>query len=949
MQTTDAVFFGPFSLIVSERLLTRDGAPVELGARTLDTLIALVSRPNEVIGKRDLMARVWPDVTVEEGSLRFHIAGLRKALGDGKDGARYIATLPGRGYCFVAPLSSPANGARRPAATSVPFRGVTFLPARLERMIGRTDAVAALSAQLAASRFVTIAGSGGVGKTTVAVAVAHDLLEGFDGAALFVDFGMLSDPGIVPVALASMLGISVQSDDPIPSLIAYLRDRHFLLILDNCEHVIEAAAGLAERIFLAAPQVHILATSREPLRVEGEHVHRLAPLTFPPDGPGLTAAAALTFPATQLFLERAAASGARVDLRDEDAAIVARICRKLDGVALAIELAAGRVQAYGLEQTAALLDERLTLLWLGQRTAPPRQKTLQATLDWSYGLLSELERAVLRRLSIFAGHFTLAAALAVASDAAIDQGRVLAAIDSLVAKSMVATRPVGAMMRYRLLDTTRAYARELSAADADFADLATRHATYYRRWLEQSGAEWPSLLNAAAERAPRLADLNNVRAALEWCFGSNGNAGIGVRLAAAAAPVFLAMSLLTDCQRWSERAVLALDDETRAGREEMHLQAALGLSLMFIRGSTETARVALDRSLAIAEDRGDAVDQLQLLAPLHIFHLRLGDFKTALHYARRSSAVAEAIEDPAALALAHSVLGISLHITGDLDGARRELEAALRHGSSFRRAGTVYLGFDHRNWAGIALARTLWLQGHPAQAVERARQTVAEAARMDHPVALSIALNWAISVFLWTGDLRSAEDYTDWFISRAETHSLTPYLAVGRGYKGQLAIRRGDAEAGVENLLASLETLHAARYELVSTAFNISLVRGLAALGRSTEGIAVIDEAIRLVEANGDASYMPELLRVKAIALLSLPQPTSGDAETCLRQSLDLSRRQAARAWELRAAVDLAALWAGQGRPDAARALLQPVFARFDEGSDTADLKAAERLLATLG
>src|SRR5580693_5306792 len=481
-QAKDVVSFGPFSLVASERLLTREGAPVELGARALDILIALVSRPNEVISKKELLARVWPDVTVEENSLRFHIVSLRKALGDGKNGARYISTLAGRGYCFVAPISRPGDRGDVPVAANFLHAN---LPSRLMRMVGRDDDVLKVSTQLTASRFVTIVGPGGVGKTTVAITVGHHLIEAFAGVALFVDLGMLSDPKLVATAVASMLGLSVQSDDATPNLIAYLRDKRLLLILDTCEHLIEAVAALASKIFMAAPQVHILATSREALRVEGEHVYRLDPLACPPDDVGLTAAATQAFPATQLFVERALASGARLDLSDAEAAIVVAICRKLDGVALAIELAARRVEAYGLQQTAALLDQRLTLLWLGPRTAPSRQRTLQATLDWSYGLLSELERIVLRRLAAFVGHFTLDAALEVVTSATLDRSTVLSAMDSLIAKSIVATRPVGAMMRYRLLDTTRAYVLEINIDDAESGDLAVRHATYYRRWLEQ--------------------------------------------------------------------------------------------------------------------------------------------------------------------------------------------------------------------------------------------------------------------------------------------------------------------------------------------------------------------------------------------------------------------------------------------------------------------------------
>jgi predicted ATPase len=684
------------------------------------------------------------------------------------------------------------------------------------------------------------------------------------------------------------------------------------------------------------------------IRSTGEHVYKLDSLGCPPEDPGLTAAAAQAFPAMLLFVDRAVASGARLDFSDSEAAIVASICRRLDGVPLAIELAARRVEAYGLEQTAALLDQRLTLLWRGPRSALPRQKTLQATLDWSYGLLSDVERAVLRRLAVFVGHFTLDAALAVATNATVDQALVFGAIDSLIAKSMVATRPVGAMMRYRLLDTTRAYALDVSLDDAEAAELAARHATYYRRWLEQTGAEWPTFSNGA-QRAPHFAGLNNVRAALEWCFGVNGNIDIGVGLAAAAAPVFLAMSLLTECHRWSERAILALDDATRRGHEEMHLQAALGVALMFTHGNSEAARVALDRSLAIAEERGDAPDRLQLLNLLHMFHHRTGDFKSALHYARRSLTAAETIATPAAIALAHCLLGSSLHHIGDLGGAREQLEAALQGGPGYRRTSTINLDFEHYNYAGIAFARTLWLQGHPTQAVERARQSVKDAASMGHPVALSRALVWAVYVFLWAGDLDSAGAHTDLLVSHAESHSLGPYLAVGQGYKGALAIRRGDATGGVESLLSCLKTLHSARYELLTPTFNISLAQGLAALGRFTESIALIDETTNLVESNGDLSYMPELLRVKGSVLLSMPQPSVDDAQACFTQSLELSRHQGARAWELRTTTDLAALWAGLGRSESARELLQPVVEQFVEGADTADVKAAKRLLATLG
>jgi predicted ATPase/DNA-binding winged helix-turn-helix (wHTH) protein len=929
--------FGPFTVTPHERLVTRDGVVLPMGAKSFDTLIALMSRPNEVVSKWDLMGLVWPGMAVEETNLRFHIAALRKALGDGKDGARYITTLSGRGYCFVAPISQVGVQAEPHLAPRAELPPVK-LPSRLQRMVGRADAIATISDKLVTSRFVTIVGPGGVGKTAVAVAIAHDLLATFAAAAHFVDLAALSDPDLVITSLLLMLGLPAQTDDPMPALLAHLHDKRMLLVLDNCEHVIAAAAPLAAEIFQAAPQVHILATSREALRVEGEQVYRLAPLGVPPEDSKLTAADAGAYPALELFLERAKASGAQIAVDDSNAAIAARICRKLDGMALAIELAAGRVEAYGLEQTAALLDERLNLLWQGQRTAPPRQKTLQATLDWSYGLLSDLERLVLRRLAVFAGHFTIDAALEVVPDEQVDRSLLFDAIDSLVAKSMVAPRPIGAMMRYRLLDTTRAY---LLAIEDDGSALAARHATYYRRWLQQAGTKWATV-PSADERAIHFSALHNVRAALDWCFGPAGDVGIGIALAAAAAPIFLAMSLLTECRRWSERALAAIDPASRGSAEEMHLQAALGLTLMFTRGGSEAARNALTRALAIAETLGDAPNQLQLLGRMHIFHERIGQFEAALGYAQQSLVVAEALGDAASLALAQSLLGVSLHLGGEHRDALNMLEAAWR-GPGTERISTVY-GFDHRNRAGISLARELWLQGRPAQARQLAQQTVAEAAQMDHPITLCIALIWAVSIDLWSGDFAAADENIDRFIAHAYSRSMGPYLAAGRGVKGELAIRRGDAES-VATIGRCLQELHESGYELLTTTFNIALVQGHLALGQFEQGAQLIDEAIRLVERSGDHLYMPELLRMKGKVLLSRPQPNIEEAEHHIREALELSRRTGAKAWELRAAIDLATLIADRGE---AKRLLQSALEGFAEGSETADIKAGSALLHTL-
>jgi predicted ATPase/DNA-binding winged helix-turn-helix (wHTH) protein len=934
--------FGPFKLIVSERLLTKDGNPVWLGARAFDILNVLVSEAHQVVSKKELLAKVWPDIAAEEGSLRFHIASLRKALGDGDGGARYITTVAGQGYCFVAHVSR-SNDRSSAVAAGVAHE---TLPSRLIRLVGRDEDIVKVSIDVKAKRLVTILGAGGVGKTALAIAVGHHLIEEFASAVLFVDFAELRDPDLVPTAIASMLGLSVRSEDPTPSLIRYLRDKRLLLILDTCEHVVEAVATLASRIVLATSGVHILATSRESLQIEEEHVYRLESLTCPPDDAGVTADIARRFPAPQLFIECARASGAHLDLTDAEIATVASICRKLDGVPLAIKLAARHVEAYGLQQTAALLDQHFCLKWQGQRAAPSRQRTLHNTLDWSLKLLSEGERMVLRRLTVFVARFTLDAAVAVVAKETDNQTAIVVVIDSLVAKSLVEARLIGAMMYYRLFDTTRAYVLDNGVDDVEAADLAVRHAIYYRQWLEQTAGEWQAL-PTGAERGPHFAGLNNVRAALEWCFARPDHVELGIALAAAAAPVFLSMSLFTECHRWAERAIIALDGASRGGQEEMQLQASVSRALLYTCGPSEAAGAALHRSLAIAKARADLLSEVRLLGLLHLYHIRAGDFEVSLQCARRSFAIASTLDDAEATALARALLGISLHLTGDPRAARPELEAAvaLRHSPPTSRMN--YFGFDYGRSAEIALTTTLWLLGYPAQAMARARQAIKDAERIHHPASLSMVVN-AIMVLLWVEDPSAAEEHLDCFISRAELQSSKPYSDVGRGLKGELAIRRGEINAGIEMLQNCLQQLHAARYGRFTTQFSIMFGRGLAAGGRFDESLTMLDETVRQIEMRGDSSYLPEVVRLKGNILLAMPGKRLKEAEECFMHSLELSRARRLRAWELRTATDLAKLWTDQGRSAEARALLLPVFEQFVEGFDTVDLKAAEHLLETL-
>ena len=468
---------------------------------------------------------------------------------------------------------------------SISKKGGPAFPPRLSRMIGRELAVDTISAQLVTGRFVTIVGTGGVGKTTVAVSIGRRLLDEFGDLVHFIDLGSLKDPLLVASAIGLALGLPINERDPVPGLIAALRPRRMLLVFDSCEHVIETASVWAERIFNETSQVHILTTSREALSVEGEQVHRLAPLECPSEGAHLTAEEALAFPAVQLFVERATANQARLAFSDPDAPVVADICRKLDGNALAIELAAGRVSAYGIRKVATLLDQRIGLLWGGRRTALPRHRTLTATLDWSYNLLQELEQTILRRLSVFAGSFTLEAARSVAGGNDDDDALIISAMVGLVTKSLVSADTSHATAHFRLLDTTRAYASQKLVESGEADRIAHRHAVYYRELLDRAGAKTPgsgakpdrtgAVTEARIETQGRVID--EVRAALDWGYSDRGDPTLAVDLtAAAAAPVWIHHLLIDECRERIEQAIALIDEKVcRDARRDLQLFASL--------------------------------------------------------------------------------------------------------------------------------------------------------------------------------------------------------------------------------------------------------------------------------------------------------------------------------------------------------------------------------------
>lgn len=936
-RTNDVVTFGPFRLFVTERLLKKDDESLPIGGRALDLLIALVNRPGEVLTHKELIAQVWPGLTVEEANLRVHIATVRKLLGEGRDGARYIANVAGRGYCFVAPAWRQLK--QHETASDGPVKTQT-LPRRLRRMIGRDESIEALRSMIVSKRFVSVVGPGGMGKTTLAVAVAHTMMNGFGSAICFVDLSALKDTALVIPAVASAVGYHSQTQDSLATLLAFVAEQQMLLVLDSCEHVVEAVAALAECLFHTAPCVHIVATSREPLQVSGEHLYWLPPLGFPPNE--ATSTDLLAFPAVQLFMERAAAGGYDADLGDEEARIVANVCRQLDGVPLAIELIAGQVGKYGIRGVSQLISDRLALAWLGRRSAS-RHQTLGATLDWSYDLLSEDEKTVLCRLSLFVGPFTLQAAQAVAAESEEAASVFIDIIMKLVDKSLLMVSPDGDENLYRLLDTTRTYAALKLAGRKEERAIARRHALYF---AENPAVTRPSIIQSQF-RPTRSWQMGDVKAALQWSFSPSGDALIGVALGVWAAPLFLNLSMLGECQQWCQKALSALNQADRGTYRELTLQTSLAMSSMFARGDSREVHGALERGISLAEALQDTEQLMHLLAGRNLFRMRAGDFAGALAAAERYSAAAAEFGGPREKVVGAWMLGGSHHLLGNQAEAQQHYESGFDCAAATGLGRSHYFGFDHELWARIGLSKVLWLRGFPDRAAAFSHRGIAFARREGNPVTLCICLIYGVEVFLWRGEEHVAAGLIDELLTVAEKYSLVPYHACGLVRLGELLVARGETSAGIEHLRRARSILATEHNYILFPAISRALAEGLHEEGQSEEALELVEASVANAEQSGGTFELPDLLRTKAKMLLALSPQNWTAAEKLLVTSLDLARKQSSPGWELRSAILLFRLWTDHERADAARDMLANIYGRYTEGFGTADLRVAGALLST--
>ena len=931
---------------VSRRELRARGVTVPIGSRAFEIIETLVRSSGELVTKDDLMKHVWPGAIVEDNTVQVHISAIRRALGRDRG---LLTTVAGRGYRLLGEWriqqvgARETPGVRQPVQTAAnPF--LTNIPVAASALIGREAAIQHLCDLLSAYRTVTMTGPGGIGKTVLASEVARRLFPTLEGDAFIVELASLSNPDLVPTAAAYALNLQLRSDEMSAEAIARaIGGKKLLLVLDNCEHVIDAAARMAESLMRLCPRTTVLATSREVLSIEGEFVYGVAPLEVP--APDIeTSDKVLEHSAVQLFVTRTRSLRADFQAQREKLPIVAAICRRLDGIPLAIEFAAARAATLGIQEVAGRLGDRFALLTSGRRTALPRHQTLRATLDWSYELLSAAEQRLLRHLAIFPAGFTLDAAVAAAGDT---ESSVVLGISSLVSKSLVTLDESEAARRWRLLETVRAYSLEKLSTSGEHTQAARLHAEFYLALFIPFSVE--SGLQAAVEDLSRYRrEVDNLRSALNWAFSSDGDAALGVSLAAAATDFWVAVSLVSESCDWTDKALTRIGDAVGT-RQEMVLRCSLGYSLIFTKGMGTDARAALVRALTLAQEFEDFDYQQRATYGLWLFSSRSMALNDASTFARNYELVAR-VGDLQSRTTAAWLIGIPQTYLAEHTEACERLQWAIDNYPVERRAqDAIRFGADLRTSAMGHNTVNLVSQGFLDAARRTAERAIKEARTTNQPTVLCVALAWAAGfAFLSLDELDLAEEHGEELVDHAYKHGLRPYYAAGLCVRGSLAARRGQPALGIDPLRSGLADMQEATYLMYCPFFQKELAAALGDVGRVNEGICEIDEALRLAGETGYRWFEPELLRIKGELFTRRGTSEPARIEELYRHSMTQARAQKAAYWELSAAMSLTKLFQNQHREEDARAVLSPVYNIFTEGFAAPRMKQVKVLLDQL-
>ena len=869
--------------------------------------------------KRELFERAWHGLSVDEANLRVQIFTLRKALGEFGDRIRAEAAV---GYRFVSDATEGDGGKI----------GATARRSRVPRLssapLGRDEPIDMLAGLVGRHRAVTILGPGGIGKTTVALEVALRNSDIFADGACFVDLGRISAASQLIAAVASALDLPAEVTPSVGKIVRALEARRILLVLDSCEHLTEFVAALAEEVLAGTDGIHILATTRELLRASSEVVYRLQALPTPPADRPATAEDALKYPSVQLFLRVAGLAGASFEITDANAAQVAEVCRRLDGIPLAIELAASMTPFVGVGEICRGLDERFSLLTLGRRTALPRHRTLAATLDWSYDLLSGQERAALRCLATFAGPFDLDAATEVVAGEEMTSAAARDAIIGLVQKSLLSLEPGLDAPIYRLLDTTRAYALRAAGPQGERDSAVERHARYFLGLLDRM--DWEAHDGVDARPAMRR-HLAEVRSALDWAFSARSP--LAISLTVAAERLWLELRSLSQAAPYLNLAWRQLQSQDDVNPTcKARVLVALASAHAFDE-APDRLTATYEEACRAAQDAGDAFLELRALYALTV-HL-VGASGPALDSAREFARISAQNGDQITHFMSKLLLAFAHYASSDFTVAAELFREYYSDCPPTPRQYELYFSFDLRVVGRAQWGIANYMLGRPKKAETLISSVVEEMERSGRVFNLMHILSYhAIWAALCSSDFLKAAEYLD-KLERA-TNLYPAWRSLLQAYRGMMIFRQGGDMTVAETLLSEgINNSVRLRLGNLLPALLVELSDVRRTLGDFAGSEIALEQLLSCSRGDSDISTLARYYRASGSVLRARNGPGDiEDAKALFGRAIEIAKHAECYNYEFEATAALAELLLSCGQRRDAERLLSDVIARLPEDDD---------------
>jgi predicted ATPase/class 3 adenylate cyclase len=822
------------------------------------------------------------------------------------------------------------------------------LPLQLTRFIGRQRQIAEIKRRIMnGARLLTLTGPGGTGKTRLAIEVAGETLPAFEDGVWFIDLASVTDPTLVISAIAETLGVTAKDGQSLQEVLgSSLRDKAMLVLLDNFEQVVDSGADV-ERLLHAAPRLKVLVTSRTVLHRYGEQEFPVPPFALPDPGSLPDLASLARYEAIGLFVERAAAVKPDFVLTPLNASSVAEIAIRLDGLPLAIELAASRIKILSPQAIVARLGPGSTVLVSRVPDAPARQRTLRGTIEWSYQLLTGRERQVFEELSVFQGGATVVAIESIC--APVGGGETLDDLASLVDNSLLRQVETEGEPRFDMLKTIKGYAAERLEDQPELSAATQRaHAAYFADFAQR---QWEHLTGPRREPAlaAMAADIANLRASWHYWVAAKDLVQLN--------KLVDSLWLFYDAQGWYHATVQVATDlltvlsstpsSPERAMQEVMLRTSLARALMAIHGYTREVEDAYGHALEVFEGQREIPQLFPVLRGLASFYNYRAEFEKGAQVGREILLLAEAQDDPSMRVDGHLVLGSSIALQRDLHGGLEHLEKAMAcFESTGFRSGRFRLG-NHPGVASFTVsALVLWMLGFPDRAAERATRAVTLAVDLGHPFTLAYALFHSGFLHLWRRELETVQDRAVRVLQVAEEHDLQIWKALGRCLLGAANTGIGRPEDGLAQIRDGLDLYHGLKTPPVFWPLLLYVEAGAyARSGRPAEGLGMIEDAIEI--AGSELTVLPELYLLKGDLLLAVSHAGGSAAEPWFQRGFDMAEDLDAKMSQLRASVRLCHLWRDQGKPAEGSRPLRVLYENFTEGFATVDLREASDLLTS--